>query len=219
MSYETYTQQNDEAESDEQSVARLDGITQLPGYETLQACLKPERSEQRPTKDEIFDILRNRRRRYVLRYLDEHDGIVQLGELAEALANWEKEDDGAYITHRDRKRAYVSLYQTHLPKLDRAGVIEYNQPRGTVEIGPDYWYITGYLNHTHDSTLLWHRLYLGSAVASVSVLGLAQLTTFPFVAISDVIWFVFVLVMFGSVVLAQQVATRASMKTDVELQR
>jgi hypothetical protein len=218
MSYETYTQQDDESESDEQTTSRtrFDGISQLPGYETLQARLKPSRAEQRPTKDNIFDILRNRRRRYVLRYLDEHDGVVELGELAEALANWENEDDDAYITHRDRKRAYVSLYQTHLPKLDRAGVVEYNQPRGTVEIGPDYQYITGYLNHTHDNTLVWHRLYLGSAVVSVSVLGLAQLTAFPYVVVPDAAWFVFVLLMVGSIVLAQVVATRSSMDSESE---
>ncbi len=217
MSYETYSQQENESESigpTETRSTKFEGITQLPGYESVQARLQPPRGEQRPTKDDIFDILRNRRRRYVLEYLGEHEGVVELSELAEALANWENEEEGAYITHRDRKRAYVSLYQTHLPKLDRAGIVEYNQPRGTVETGPDYRYVTGYLHHTHDSTLLWHRLYLGSAAASVGVLGLVQLTAFPFVAVSDAVWFVFVLIVFASIVLAQSVAVRSTIEEE-----
>lgn len=191
----------------ESNAMRPEGITQLPGYETVRARLTPDQSGQGLPKGNIFDILRNQRRQYILRYLDEHDEVVELRDLAEALANWENEDD-ASTTQRARKRAYVSLYQTHLPKLDRAGVVEYNQSRATVEAGPNYRSLMSYLYHTHDSTLLWYRLYVGGAIASVSVLGLAQLTAFPFVAVSDTMWFVFVLVMVGSILLAQSIRIR-----------
>lgn len=201
MSYETHTQQEEGSsvnEPGETNDARRPGITQLPGYEALEERLRSSQSDQRPGKDTIFDVLRNRRRRYVLRYLGEHEGVVELGALAEALADWESEGD-EYMTYKDRKRAYVSLYQTHLPKLDRAGIVEYNQPRGTVEIGPEYHHVKGLLQYSHDGTLLWHRLYLGSGVATVGVLGLAQLTVFPFVSVPDAAWFAMVLVVFGSV--------------------
>lgn len=218
MSYETYTDGNDEPHADgsAESDAMLDGIKQLPGYESLQARLRPSRSGQRPTKDDVFDILRNRRRRYVLEYLHDHEGVVELSELAEALANWESDDD-TYITHRDRKRAYVSLYQTHLPKLDRAGIVEYNQPRGTVELGPDYRYLEGYLHRTHGGTLLWHRLYLLGSVTGVGVLGLNQLAVFPFAAVPDVAWFLLVLVVFGAILTAHSLVARSAVAMEPDL--
>lgn len=215
MSYETSTDRNSESKSDRTiepsraDVMQREGITQLPSYEALQTHLRPPRAEQDLSKDDIFGILRNRRRRYVLEYLGEHDGVTELSDLAEALANCESENE-EYITYRDRKRAYVSLYQTHLPKLDRAGVIEYNQPRGRIEIGPDYQYLKGYLHHPHESTLLWHRLYLGSGVVSVSLLSLIQLTAFPFVAVNDMARFALVFVIFGTVVLAHSMASRSA---------
>lgn len=216
MSYKSYTQEGDEPNGDKPAEIRgamREGITQLPGYESLQASLKPP-AEQRPTKDVIFDMLRNERRRYVLRYLRDREEVVDLGELAEALATWESEDD--YITHRDRKRAYVSLYQTHLPKLDRTGIVEYNQSRGKVERGPYYRDIEWYLQYSHEQALLWHRVYLGGAIASLSALGLAQLTVFPFVRGSETMWFVLVLIVFGSVLLAHSVTDGATPDLEAE---
>lgn len=219
MSYETYTDTTEEpnaSEPAEQDETMLEGITQLPGYESLQARLRSSRSGQRPTKDDVFDILRNRRRRYVLGYLSDREGVVELSELAEALANWESEDEDAYITHRDRKRAYVSLYQTHLPKLDRAGVVEYNQPRGTVELGPDYRYIEGYLDRPHGGTVLWHRLYMLGGTGGVSVLGLNQLAVFPFSAVPDVALFLLVLLVFGTILLGHSAIARSSATMESE---
>ncbi|ADJ15475.1 DUF7344 domain-containing protein [Halalkalicoccus jeotgali] len=212
MSYETSTDRDDEQTQNGQPdpPAMVEGIKQLPGYESLQAHLRPPRSDQRPTKDDVFDILRNRRRRYVLQYLDDHDGVVELSDLAEALANWECDDDDAYITHRDRKRAYVSLYQTHLPKLDRSGIVEYNQPRGTVTLGPDYRYIKEYLHHSHGGALLWHRLYLFGGVSGVGVLGLNRLSVFPFAAVPDVVWFLLVLAVFGTILAAHSLVARSN---------
>lgn len=220
MSYETYTDRNDEASTDgptKTDDTSLEGIEQLPGYEVLQARLRSSRSDQRPTKDAVFDILRNRRRRYVLRYLGDRDGVVELSDLAEALANWESESDDAYITHRDRKRAYVSLYQTHLPKLDRAGIVEYDQPRGTVELGPDYRYLERYLERPHGGTLLWHRLYLLGSVTGVIVLALDRLPMFPFSVVPDVAWFLLMLVVFGTVLVAHSLAARSGAAADSDL--
>lgn len=210
MNYRTYTDHDEEAGTDEAGSLRREGITQLPGYESLQAHLRPARSEGQPTKDDIFDILRNPRRRYVLDYLGEHDGPVELSELAEALADYESEDVD-YITHRDRKRAYVSLYQTHLPRLDRAGAVEYNQPRGRIERGPDYRYLEGYLHHSHEGTLLWHRLYLGGGVASITLLGIAQLMGFPLTVVPNAAWFALIVLMFGSVLLVHSTVARTEL--------
>lgn len=81
----------------------------------------------------VFDILRNERRRRVLKYLEERDGRATLGEMAERLAAVENDKPEAQITSQERKRLYVGLYQCHLPRMDEAGAIKFDGDRGTIE--------------------------------------------------------------------------------------
>ncbi|ADJ16772.1 hypothetical protein C497_02447 [Halalkalicoccus jeotgali B3] len=136
--------------------------------------------------------------------------VVRLGDLADALAEWEMEEEDAYITHQDRKRAYVSLYQTHLPKLDDANVIDYNQPRGTIELGQNFQSVQKYLHPSHSGTVFWDRLYLSGGFVTLSILGFAQFTAFPFVAVPNIAWFLLVLFVFGPIVLTHSVVTHSS---------
>ncbi len=86
--------------------------------------------------DDVFEILRNQRRRDVLRFFFEEDRTaVELGTLAEHLAAAEFETTTAELTSQERKRMYVSLYQCHLPKMDEAGIIEFDSDRKTLELG------------------------------------------------------------------------------------
>lgn len=86
------------------------------------------------SKDMIFELLRNWRRRQVLRYLDVNDGTARLDELAEEIAARENGIDQQALSSSERKRVYIALYQCHLPKMDDSGVIDYNQARGTIEL-------------------------------------------------------------------------------------
>lgn len=116
MIYDTITKQESNRESIEpieSDGVRIKKIRQLPGYNSLQERFQSPPSNQEPTKDRIFNLLRHQRRRYALKYLDVQTGVVRIGDLADALANWESEDEDTYISYKERKRAYVSLYQTH----------------------------------------------------------------------------------------------------------
>lgn len=95
--------------------------------------------------NEVFGLLKNRRRRDVLRHLAETTEEMRIGELAEQIAARECEKDVSQINSQERKRVYVGLYQCHLPKLADVGVINYNKPRGTLERGPHFDQITHYL--------------------------------------------------------------------------
>lgn len=87
------------------------------------------------SKDEMFHLLSNQRRRDALEYLAEHDGAVNMRDLAEWIAAREHETTVAQLTSDERQRVYIALYQSHLPKLADYGVIEYNQSRGVVRRG------------------------------------------------------------------------------------
>lgn len=133
--------------------------------------------------DQIFEILRNQRRRYVLEYLDGKDGSVTLRELAEQLTAWENDKEPNEITSAERKRVYVGLYQCHLPKMDSTNVISFNKPRGIIEPGEHIDIFEQYLESNEEPNVSWHQYYFGLSlvgVASVSmVIVLAPMMTFP----------------------------------------
>ncbi len=84
--------------------------------------------------DLTFEILKNKRRRLVLKRLKEVDGETTIGELAEHIAAIENDCTVQALGAQQRKRVYIGLYQCHLPKMDDADVIDFNQSRGRVEL-------------------------------------------------------------------------------------
>ena len=80
----------------------------------------------------MFGVLSNQRRRQVLRYLLDESDETTLGDLAEHIASIENDKPERALTSTERKRVYICLYQCHLPKLDDADVIEFDQARKTV---------------------------------------------------------------------------------------
>lgn len=123
--------------------------------------------------DEIFDVLKIERRRYVLRYLHLADHDVTVGELAEALA--ERASGNGTYTHRDRKRMYVSLYQSHLPKLRQAGVVEWDDRGGDVRLTAVFGQFEPYLYGRSTPSIRWGRLYLGAGALGVGTALLTRL--------------------------------------------
>jgi hypothetical protein len=102
-------------------------------------------------KDKLFHILQNQRRRYALRYLQGTEGVVDMRDVAEQVAAWEHDTTVQQLTSNQRQRAYISLYQCHLPKLDDEGIIEYNQQRGFVERTPLANQLDPYLESTEST--------------------------------------------------------------------
>ncbi len=54
---------------------------------------------------------------------------------------------------------YNSLHQTHLPKLDRKGVIQYDKNRKVVELSDEARNINRYLDMTAPFGLTWGEFY------------------------------------------------------------
>ncbi|MFC4552054.1 MULTISPECIES: DUF7344 domain-containing protein [Halorussus] len=108
--------------------------TQSPSDEPATSS-KSETTEELSV-DQVFHLLQTERRRNALKYLARHDGPVEMRDMAEQVAAWEYDTTVEGLTSDQRQRVYIGLYQTHLPKLDEAGVVEYNQSRGIVERTP-----------------------------------------------------------------------------------
>jgi hypothetical protein len=140
-----------------------------------------EPSEELPV-DEIFHILQNERRRMVLEYLQEADEPVRMRDVAEQVAAWENGTTVEELSSDQRQRVYIPLYQSHLPKLDKAGIIDYQQNRGIVERRPLAKQLDYYLNADSNKDAVeetassdeggWDDYYIGAAgVGAVLLLG------------------------------------------------
>ena len=87
------------------------------------------------SREEAFDVLSSERRRRVLGYLLDVDDRTTLRDLSQMLAAWGNDVGVEEITSQQRKRVYTALKQFHLPKMDRTGVIDYDDDdRGTVTL-------------------------------------------------------------------------------------
>ena len=124
--------------------------------------------------DQVFEILKNQRRRYLLQYLQEHDAPVSLSDLSEQLAAWENGKEVRAITSSERKRLYVGLYQCHLPKMDGMDIVDFNKPRGIIEPGKNIEMLFPYLDApraTADTG--FSRYYVGLSILALVGLGVA----------------------------------------------
>lgn len=76
---------------------------------------------------DVYEVLRNVRRRYVIYYLRTRDVPVRVEELVDQIATWESaQSDGGDPSDR-RRSVHNALIQTHLPKLDRHGFVEFDR--------------------------------------------------------------------------------------------
>jgi IS1 family transposase len=80
--------------------------------------------------DAVFDAVAHRRRRYLLYALHSRRNLT-LRDLSEKLADWEENSPGGAV-ETDTGQVYVSLYHTHIPKLESHNVVEYDHNTGVV---------------------------------------------------------------------------------------
>ena len=155
-----------------------DQLTDESGAETcetpaVQSDVKTPISRGELPLDVVFDVLKNRRRRLVLRYLHQISERTTLSDLSEHIAAIENDKHESELTSSERKRVYVCLYQCHLPKMDDAGVLEFVSDRGTVVLADETDEFTRYLDlDATDQRRDWPRYYLAlSAVGGVVFVG------------------------------------------------
>jgi len=153
------------------SVASADEITESTQAEGV---TEPDDEPEALPIDRVFELLKNQRRREVLRYLETSDEeTVSLSDLAEHIAAIENDTTVQAISSSERKRVYVGLYQCHLPKMDDMNVVAFDQNRGTIELGPNAEQLEEFLDINDENEHNWPRYYAGLAVGSAAFYGAA----------------------------------------------
>ncbi|WP_135806124.1 DUF7344 domain-containing protein [Halorussus marinus] len=141
-----------------------------------------------PSREEIFEIVSNQRRRHVVHYLHQRDRPVELRELSTHLSAWENEEAPAEVTHDERRRVYTALRQTHLPKMDEANVVEYDADRSVIESSDGIEDVELYLDVVPDAEIPRSEYYLGLGAVCAALLTVAWVDIVPFNALPDMAW-------------------------------
>jgi hypothetical protein len=144
------------------------------------------------SQDVVFDLLSSSRRRFVLYYLRTETESVKLTDLSDEVAAWEYETPIEELTEQERKRAYVSLYQTHVPKLVEAGLIDHDTDSGMLRLTDRMNDIDGYLLNDTDPDIRWELIYVFLSVIGVVMfsIGLSNASVFSAISIEVAGWIV-----------------------------
>lgn len=149
------------------------------------------------TEDELFEILSNRRRRHILHELMRSEGALDIGTLSQEIAACEDGLEPHEVSSSDRKRVYTALHQSHLPKLDKAGVIDFDRDRGTIEPTPALDDVEIYMDIVRGRDLPWSDYYLSLTAIGGLLLVAVSFGIGPLAALSLQTWGVFIVVTFG----------------------
>ncbi|MGM0397469.1 MAG: DUF7344 domain-containing protein [Halobacteriota archaeon] len=150
-----------------------------------------------PSEDDLFEILSNRRRRYVVHALEQADEPMRIGDVAERVAAWEYDVDESELSYDERKRVYTALQQSHLPKMDDIGIVEYDKHRGTIEPRPGLEDVDVYMDVVTGREIPWSQYYLALAGLALTLVAAIGAGIGPLEAIPELGWTAAITVAFG----------------------
>jgi hypothetical protein len=132
----------------------------------MSSGVQQENHESALAESEIHDVLRNDRRRLVLEQLAEGSQEETVSDLAEYIASVESGEDPP--PRNVRQSVYVSLHQTHLPKLDELGIVEYDASSKTVLRAERADDVAVYMEVVPKNALSWAEYYLALGLLGLS---------------------------------------------------
>lgn len=155
-----------------------------------------EDSEESLSPGEIFEMLSNTRRRQVVHYLLQQDDTVRLRDLSRQIAAWENDVTPEEVTAKQRKRVYTALHQSHLPKLDDCGVIEFNDNRSLVTPTDRVSDLQLYLEVVPGNEIPWSVYYTGLGLFSGAMVLVKAIGLFPFSELPALGWALIIVLLF-----------------------
>ena len=142
------------------------------------------------SRDQVFEVLQSMRRRYAVHYLRRENCTVDFADVTDHVAAWEYNTSPTDLLSEQRKRVYISLYQTHIPALADAGIIDYDAETGKIQPTSRIRVFDDYLNMFTRPTLPWNHYYCGLTLGSVLLFTAIWMHFYPVIVLS---WFVAIL--------------------------
>ncbi|MCX2818173.1 MAG: hypothetical protein ACI9QA_000253 [Methanobacteriota archaeon] len=122
--------------------------------------------EDRLDETVVYEILSSERRRHTIDYLRANEDGVEVNDIAEYIA---RKETGESPPPKDaRKTVYVSLHQTHLPKMDDLDILNYDTDTKEVTLSDSFRDVAVYMEVVPGTEISWSEYYL-----AVGLVGLA----------------------------------------------
>lgn len=120
----------------------------------------------------VFELLSNQRRLQILKYLSTAE-TAEVSEIAEYIAAIENDVPRDEVQTDERKRVFISLYQTHVPRLEDHGIVTYDRDEGVVSVKNPDLILRPFREVASGTGRRWSDYYLG--VAAIGGLALIVL--------------------------------------------
>ncbi|GAA0522976.1 hypothetical protein SAMN04488066_105170 [Halorubrum aquaticum] len=122
------------------------------------------------SEDEIFEVLSNRRRRFVIHALKREEGAVEVSDLSTHVTAWEVGVEPEEVEYEDRRNVYSTLQRTHLPKLEEKNVVTFDEEENLVWATPELENLDIYVEVLGTREIPWSLYYVGLAGVAVALL-------------------------------------------------
>ena len=149
------------------------------------------------SEDTIYEALSNRRRRYAIHAIKREECPLDAAELSTYVTAWEQRIEPDEVEYADRKSVYGALTRTHLPKLDDAGIIEYDSETKHIEPTDAFNDVEIHMEVLKGREIPWHQYYLGLSGLAVVLLLAVQVGVPGFAVIDPLTVGVFVVTAFA----------------------
>ncbi|OYR62412.1 transcriptional regulator [Halorubrum sp. E3] len=160
----------------------------------------PSNSSTRNASDlsheEVFEILANRRRRFVIHALKRANDPPDVSELSRYVTAWEMGVDPEDVPYEERHNVHSTLRRVHLPKLTEANVVTVDED-DVVRPAPALKDLDIYVEVLRGREIPWSLYYLGLAVLAGALLLAVRVGSPGFAALSFVDVGIFVATAFG----------------------
>ena len=160
----------------------------------------PSASSARTASDlsheEVFEILANRRRRFVIHALKRADDPPDVSELSRYVTAWEMGVAPENVPYEERHNVHSTLRRVHLPKLTEADVVTVDED-DVVRPAPALKDLDVYVEVLRGNEIPWSRYYVGLAALSAAALLAVSVGVPGFAALSFADVGIFVATAFG----------------------
>jgi hypothetical protein len=161
------------------------------------------------SETDIHDVLRNDRRRMVLERLGAADGPQTTRELSETIA---ARETGEQPPPRNvRQSVYISLQQTHLPKLAELDVVEYDEDSKEVRPARNASEVGVYMEVVPKYGLAYSEYYAGLGVLGILLVTATSVGVPGLSALSASGWAILVFALVAASATYQTITQRSSL--------
>lgn len=142
----------------------------VPMVSTIATANGSQSERTELSEDDVFEMLSNRRRRFVIHALKHAEGAVGIAELSTDVTAWELDVDPSEVTYDDRRNVYTTLKRTHLPKLEEKNVVTVDEDTCRVEPTPALENLDIYVEVLSSREVPWSLYYAGLAGVATALL-------------------------------------------------